>query len=163
MQRRRRTARASASRHEQRSSSRSQADREVHDRQARVAMVMPPANRDLRLESVSRTDRNRLRKTTTLPCLLGCQPAQGALWADSIEPVFEVVHPPLDAPVRQARQDKAPPDAKGPECSLDLAIQIAMESTRLSTVADDSRAMEPSVIIGRPGWQRMALPLSRSS
>ena len=30
--------------------------------------------------------------------------------------------------------------------------RMAMESTKLSMVADDSRAMEPSVVIGRPGW-----------
>jgi len=94
-------------------------------------MVMPMANRDLRLKAVSRPGRNRFRKTTALPGLLRRQSAQGAVGADLIEPVSEVGHPALDAPLRQARQDKAPPDAKGPECPLDLAIQIGPADSSL--------------------------------
>lgn len=94
-------------------------------------MVMPTVDRDLRLKSVSRPDRNWLRKRTALPCLLRGQPAQGAVWTDLIEPVFEVVHPALDAPLCQARQDKAPPDAKGSECPLDLAVQIGRPDSSL--------------------------------
>ena len=69
-------------------------------------MVMPSANLDLRLELVPFADRDRLRKNTALPCLLGCQPVEGAVRADFIEPVFEVINLALDAPLRQARQDQ---------------------------------------------------------
>jgi hypothetical protein len=139
MQRGKRTVPVSACWHEQRRRSRSRSHRQVDDRQARIAVVMPPANRDFRLKSVSRADRNRFRKTAALPCLLRRQPAQGAVWADFVEPVLEVIHPAPDAPLRKARQDKPPPSTKGSGYPLDLTVQTGRPDSSLH--GDDAHVL----------------------
>ena len=75
----------------------------LKDRQSRIAVVMPSANLDLRLELISCPDRNRPRKNMALPGLLRCPSVQRTVWAAFVEPGFEVVEPALDASLRQAR------------------------------------------------------------
>ena len=103
----------------------------VDDGQARIAAAMPTANLDLRLKLISCPDRRRYWQTMALPGLSGCQAVQGTVWAMFGEPVFEDIEPMLDGSLRQARQHQPPPDANGPECPLDFAVEIGCPESGL--------------------------------
>ena len=118
-----------------------QSHRDVDDRQARVAAVMPAANLDLRMKLVSCSDRNRLRQDLALPRLLGCQAMQGTVRAVFVEPSAEVIQPALDASLREARQDQLPPATEGAKPSkrparISVLCGPATSTTLYSTRSD---------------------------
>ena len=102
---------------------------------------MRAADFDLRLALSPCSDWNRRWQDVALPCFLRCPFVQGAVGAMFVEPGSEVVEPALDASLGQARKHPSPPEAKGPECPFDLAVQIRSSEAGLN--GDDACLLHP--------------------
>ncbi|KKK92415.1 hypothetical protein LCGC14_2703180, partial [marine sediment metagenome] len=87
-----------------------------------------------------------------LPRLSGCQVVQGTVRAVFIEPVAKVIEPALDSPLRQACQHQTPPEAKGPERPLDLAVQVTNLLDWYNLITGHGIGLDDFLAIGERGF-----------